>query len=106
MARASTTPAQAPTAWVTRQPIIAPALPASAQPAEPLTNNTSPIATGPAPQRRLCGASTRRFWDASRDGPWRGALDHPFVPPGRFETVVGQQLTESAELLATLAERG
>ena len=28
------------------------------------------------------------------------------VPPGRFETVVGQQLTESAELLATLAERG
>src|SRR6185369_9480712 len=59
-----------------------------------------------APPGPLCGARTRRIWDASRDGPWRGALYHPFVPPGRLETVVEQQLTENAELFARLAERG
>ena len=51
IARASTTPAHAPTACTTRQPIIAQTLPASAQPAEPITKRTSPIATG---SRRPC----------------------------------------------------
>ena len=46
MARASTTPAHAPAACTTRQPIIAQTLPASAQPADPMTKKTSPIATG------------------------------------------------------------
>jgi hypothetical protein len=46
MARASTTPAEAPTACTTRQPIIVQALPASAQPAEPMMNSTRPIAIG------------------------------------------------------------
>jgi hypothetical protein len=47
MARARTTPAQAPTACTTRQPIICPALAESAQPAQPITNSTSPATTGP-----------------------------------------------------------
>ncbi len=46
MARASTTPAQAPTACTIRQPISAHALPAIAQPAEPSANSTRPIAIG------------------------------------------------------------
>ena len=46
MARASTTLAQAPSAWTIRQPIIAATLPVIAQPAEPMTNSTSPSAIG------------------------------------------------------------
>ena len=46
MARASTGPAQAPTAWTTRQAVITQAEPDSAQPAEPITNSTTPTAMG------------------------------------------------------------
>ncbi len=43
---ASTTLAQAPSAWTTRQPMMPGTLPAIAQPAEPTTNSTNPAATG------------------------------------------------------------
>jgi hypothetical protein len=68
MARASTTLAHAPTACTPRQPIIAQTLPASAQPAEPITKKgksnchwqsaTEPVANRPPEQ--LTQAETDR----------------------------------------------
>ena len=46
MARASTTPAQAPTACTIRHPVNVHMPPASPQPAEPTMNGTIPTATG------------------------------------------------------------
>lgn len=46
MAREMTTQADAPSAWAMRQPMMVSALAASAQPAEPMMNSTSPAATG------------------------------------------------------------
>ncbi len=47
MARAKATPALAPSAWTSRQPISCQASVARAQPAEPMTNTSTPSATGP-----------------------------------------------------------